>query len=467
MARFLSQIYEQNPWFKDYRNIDSDPHLDKLKKYPFIWHETAFLNHSFADGVYFVYGIRQIGKTTHLKMFIKNNINSKNAGNYFYFNCDFLDSKKDIVELVEEYLIHFADTSGQVFVILDEITSIPDGVLAVKYLIDSGKSENMTYILSGSSSINIKKTGEYLPGRKGKGIDFIFYPVSFGDFLEMQNPGINESILQISHENMEKKYYELISEFPLSEKFDNYLVCGGIPRLINEFYMNDKNIDYEIMEIYKSWIISEIVKNSKKENIVKILFNRIQNSLTSTVSYNAFVQDAGIGSHNTIHDYLEFLESAFIIKQVYHFDFSQKKINFKKNKKIYFIDPFVSHLVDWWLNSRSKLNVDFLQNSILKSRLCENVVFNHLFKSWGDHVFFYRNQYEIDFLDENDWMVEVKYQNKIVREDFSHLLKVKARRIKIILSKNDLILGGDIKVIPIEFYLLLQGYPGIFAPGGQ
>ncbi len=40
MARFLSQIYEQNPWFKDYHNtifnIDGDVHLERLKKYPFI-----------------------------------------------------------------------------------------------------------------------------------------------------------------------------------------------------------------------------------------------------------------------------------------------------------------------------------------------------------------------------------------------------------------------------------------------
>ncbi len=456
MARFLNQIYEQNPWFKDYRNIHSDVHIDRLKKYPYIWHETSFLNHSFSDGVYFVYGIRQIGKTTHLKMFIKNSLNHHKAHNYFYFNCDFLDSKQDIVQLVEEYLIHFANQSKRVFVILDEITSIADGVLAIKYLIDSGKCKNITYILSGSSSVNIKKTGEYLPGRKGKGVDFIFYPLSFLDFLEMQKPGLKDVMLQVSPDNMERKYYEVISDFPISEKFDDYLICGGIPRLINEFYMNDKDIDYEILEIYKSWLISEIIKNGKKEYIVKILLNRILESITSTVSYNAFLQDAGIGSHNTVHDYLDFLENAFITKQVYQFDFSQKKVNYRKNKKVYFIDPFVSHLVDWWLNSRSRLSVDFLQNTILKSRTVENVVFNHLSKSWPDEVFFYTNNYEIDFLDRNNWMVEVKYRNKIVRDDFANLSKIKTSHDKIMLSKNDLFFSDGVKIIPVDFYLLMK-----------
>ncbi|UCH96197.1 MAG: ATP-binding protein [Candidatus Aminicenantes bacterium] len=455
MARFLNQIYEQNPWFKHHQNIDSDVHLERLKKYPYVWQETSFLNHPFADGVYFVYGIRQIGKTTHLKMLIKNNLHHHNAHNYFYFNCDFLDSKQDVVELVEEYLTHFADLSNRVFVILDEITSIPDSVLAIKYLIDSGKYKNITYILSGSSSVNIKKTGEYLPGRKGKGVDFIFYPLSFYDFMEMRKPGLKDVMHQVSPDTMERKYYEVISDFPLSETFDSYLVCGGIPRLINEFYMNDKNIDYEILEIYKSWIISEIIKNGKKEYIVKILLNRILESITSSVSYNAFLQDAGIGSHNTVHDYLDFLENAFIIKQVYHFDFFQKKVNYRKNKKIYFIDPFVSHLVDWWLNSRSKLSVDFLQSSILKSRIVENVVFNHLFKLQGNEVFFYKNNYEIDFVDRNDRMVEVKYRNKIVKEDFTNLSKIKTNRDKIVLSKNDFIFSDDVKVIPVDFYLLM------------
>lgn len=268
-------------------------------------------------------------------------------------------------------------------------------------------------------------------------------------------PGIKDAVAQVSPDNIEKQYYRLLSEFPLSKKFDDYLVCGGIPRLINEFYMNDKQVALEILEIYKSWLTSEIAKNGKKEHIVKILLNRILESITSTVSYKAFQQDAGIGSHNTVHDYLEFLESAFMIKQMYHFEFSQKKVNYRKNKKIYFIDPFVSHLMDWWLNSRSGLNVDFLQNNILKSRLVENVVGSHLFKYWGDEVFFYRNSYEIDFLDRDAHMVEVKYRNKVAREDFAYLTKIAAGRRKIVLSKNDLIPGSDVEVIPVDFFLLL------------
>ncbi len=47
----------------------------------------------------------------------------------------------------------------------------------------------------------------------------------------------------------------------------------------------------------------------------------------------------------------------------------------------------------------------------------------------------------------------------------SKVRKIETRRKKMVLSKNDLILSEDIQVIPVDFYLALQGQlavdPGI------
>ncbi len=116
----------------------------------------------------------------------------------------------------------------------------------------------------------------------------------------------------------------------------------------------------------------------------------------------------------------------------------------------------MAHLVDWWLNSRSKLCLDFLQSCVLKSRIVENAVFNHLYKTQGNDVFFFRNNCEIDFLDRSGWMVEVKYRKKVAREDFAYLSSIETGRKKVVLSMNDFIPGEDITVIPVDFYLLLR-----------
>lgn len=49
-------------------------------------------------------------------------------------------------------------------------------------------------IITGSSSINIKKHTESFPGRRGHGGDFMLMPLSFRDFLEVMNPNLHSKI---------------------------------------------------------------------------------------------------------------------------------------------------------------------------------------------------------------------------------------------------------------------------------
>lgn len=337
------------------------------------------------------------------------------------------------------------------------LTGIPqavkDSILAVKYLVDSGKLKNITYILTGSSSVNIKKTGESLPARRGRGRDFHFHPVSFRDFATLQFPQIRGMLEGISTGNMEIKYHEIAGEINLGRLFDKYLVCGGVPRVFNE-YLTQERIDSETFEIYRQWILSEIAKNNKKEHFCKVILERTFNSLTSDISYNSFAQDAGIGSHNTVYEYLEFLVNSFVLRQIFHYDYHTDRINYRKNKKIYFNDPFILWVVDKWLNARSVQRYEMMANDILKSRFVENAAFNELYRKYGDNLHYYRNAHEIDFANKN-LLVEVKYQNRIVKSDYAPLLKIKGPARKVLISKNTLLADEDVLILPVELAMLV------------
>ena len=67
---YLEKIIKQSPWLIESGQIKTDPHLMRLQDYTYIYHEEAFLNYPFEDGVYIITGPRQIGKSTHLKMLI-------------------------------------------------------------------------------------------------------------------------------------------------------------------------------------------------------------------------------------------------------------------------------------------------------------------------------------------------------------------------------------------------------------
>jgi len=444
----LEKIIHQSPWLENENLIKTDFHIQEAEKNKYVFRDEKFFNLKFLSGVYIITGPRQIGKTTHLKYLIKEKINPKNKGNFLYFNCDLLDKKSDIVDLVENFLKNFPDKKFSIFIILDEITSVPDSILAIKYLIDQGLKNNITYILTGSSAVNIKKTGEYLPGRRGNGQDFIFNPISFKNFLKAQYQKCDLNFSK--NESLEKFYLRIKRQINLNQELDKYLITGGIPKIINNF-LRDKNISLENYNTYKNWLTSEAAKNGRKEKIVKLIIERILYSVSADVSYNSFATDIGIGSHNTIYEYLNFLEESFFIKQIYNFSFQEKKINFRKNKKIYFTDPFLFWLFGWWIFADDKYYKNLKTNLILKSKLVENLVFNKLNLIF-EEVFFYKKKYEIDFINKN-FAFECKYQNKILFSELKELSKFPEK--KFVITKNNLKLEKDIQFLPMDLFLLL------------
>ncbi len=446
MANLLEKVYSSNPWFEQAQFIEDDLHLRDLSESKYVFLNREFLDYKFRDGVYIATGPRQIGKTTHLKLLIKQKISTANRTNFLYFNCDLLETKADVVDLVETYLQNFP-SKKRVFVMLDEVTSVKDSILGIKYLIDKGIKKNITYILTGSSTIEIKKTGEYLPGRRGNGIDFHFAPVSFKDFVKIQYADVDFEMS--AKEGLEKYYARIKNKMPLAKELDSYFFCGGIPRIVNE-YLKKKEIGLENLSLYRDWIVSEIAKNGKRENVSKQILARILMSLTSDVSYNSFASDAGLGSHNTVYEYLNFLEDAFMVSQIYNYDYNQKKINFRKNKKIYFNDSFLFFLLDWWLNGKTPAIKSILEDPILKSRIAENLTFLHLRRVFGE-VYFNKDSEEVDFIC-GESAFESKFQNKIAKDDYKGLLKFGGQ--KFVITKNIFDTRGEVRLLPLELFLL-------------
>ena len=65
---FYDKILAQSPWLLRPANIEKDIHLKRLKSKKYIWKDTNFLETRYSDGVYFLFGPRQIGKTTNIKI---------------------------------------------------------------------------------------------------------------------------------------------------------------------------------------------------------------------------------------------------------------------------------------------------------------------------------------------------------------------------------------------------------------
>jgi len=423
-----------NPWWEHKNAIELDKHIRTLQRFKYVYN-SPFLKKDFKTGsLYTIRGPRQIGKTTFLKLFIKEKLKYIPKENIFYWSCDNLTSKEDLITLLKEYADFCRVKNAKPeYILLDEITDIKDWQKAIKFAIDNDITPDACYILTGSNSIDMKKGTERLPGRRGKhGEDLFFLPLTFREYVQIIEPQWYQKHKQ---DNLnELKYHSN----KLKILFEKYLITGGIPLVINEYEINNEIPNY-IYDLYYSWIIGDVLKEGKTEQTLKEIFKSIFVCYTTPVSWDSLAKRSSIKSHITISSYIELLSNLFVVFCCYFYDIHENQVNYNKNKKIYIYDPFILKVFS------NKLNI-----SMEKEKIIEGIVGATLKQqNVLDDIYFTKIKKETDFVIKSKNGIEVKYQNNISKEDFAN--KRYFKNFKVI-SKD--IYGKD--TIPIYVYLFIE-----------
>ncbi len=485
----IAELTVQNPWWKDKQLIDSDYSVEQFENAKMQW--TPRLMFTFEmdkDIIQTLRGPRQVGKTTMVKHLIKKGLETSEANRFFYWTCDLISNTKELSETITEYLIWARNqTDERLFIFLDEISEVPEWQKAIKYLVDTGMMKNTTTILTGSHAIDLKKSGERLPGRRGqskKPLNKILLPMKFSEYIEVvdkslfEKIGVNKRIerYRILSDLIEGKIDPFISKQlvyldDINQVFDRYLLSGGFPRTVNELYSDEGFISNETYSIYLQWILGDMAKWRKEERVLKQIVRRLFESYSSQISWYSIKNQTDIGSHNTISSYVEALEDSFVLNVVNKLDLSKGLSKYRSEKKIYFHDPFIFHSLRSWVNGFPKpfeAAKEFLEEPEDKSKLVEGVVHNHLARlAYGfnlsdsfhpsDYVYFFKGKkYEIDFLlknGKNQFVpVEVKYRNKIKKNDAPRMGRLQHG---LLLTKKDFIEHDRYTALPVSLFLLL------------
>ena len=141
----IRQITEQNPWWEDKDRINED---EKVKESAARTHK---IENIFSEENELVIGPRQVGKTTFIKLYIKNLIEKGiDPKRTLYFSCEMLRDLNDIIEIVR-----FSDTliTGKKYLFFDEVTFVNEWQRAIKFVLDSPLSRDKVIHVTGSSSI--------------------------------------------------------------------------------------------------------------------------------------------------------------------------------------------------------------------------------------------------------------------------------------------------------------------------
>ncbi|MEM2990553.1 MAG: ATP-binding protein, partial [Halobacteria archaeon] len=196
----LDILLLRNPWWKGKENFDEDEDYRKwvsrkIKWVPELTREIALEPFS----LHFIVGARQVGKTTAIKLLIKDmlELEKVNPKSIFYFRCDEISDYKELKDLLSSYLeLRDSWKIDKSYIFLDEVSFPKEWYRTVKSMIDDGMFKNDVLILTASTSIKIKKETEYFPGRRGKGRDFVVRPLSFREFIKTIDPDLYSKLPQ-------------------------------------------------------------------------------------------------------------------------------------------------------------------------------------------------------------------------------------------------------------------------------
>lgn len=325
-----------------------------------------------------ILGVRRCGKTYFMYQLISSLIESGTPRtNILYINLDddrLLPLNGDELRLLVDTYREFYEVSPKhkLYLFLDEIQNIPDWEKWIKSTYD--RELHIKIVISGSnasllsSDLSTLLTGRHLTSR--------MFPFSFAEFLEAHEVKLDLKNLPYSKKNIEIK-----------KQFNEYLEKGGFPEVI--FYPSIKHM--ELMQSYFEDIIHKDIisrHNLRSAQALKQLSIFCISNIAKAYTFNSLKKifsNYVTLSTDVIINYLSYLEDAFLLFSIKHYDYSLKK-QINKPRKLYCIDTGMVNAVSFRFS-----------NNI--GQLYENLVFLQLLRS-NREIYYWQNDkgLEVDFV---------------------------------------------------------------------
>lgn len=373
-------------------------------------------------------GIRRCGKSTILEMLhkelISKGIDESNiiCKRYTSFEIDDCYTAKDMYNDIKKEMIN----DNKYYLLLDEVQEIDGWEKAINSLLEDTNDD--IYVTGSNSKLMSSEISTYLTGRY---VLIPVYPLSFKEYLDFKSSNT-------------KSKKDLLNE---------YIKFGGFPIVALGNY--DEQSAYQIVEgIYNSVITSDI---TKRHNIVNFdLFNRVVKfiieNVGKTFSANSIVKflkgEGRALSVESIYNYLEWLEKAFVIYRCRRYDLQGKSV-LKTQEKFYLADQSLKYCI-----------MGFNPKSI--ASMLENIVYFEL-KRRGYEVYIGKlGTKEIDFVaikrDERIYVQVCRTLPENSDREIGNLLAIKDQYPKYVVTLDELSTGNvnGVKIIHLFDFLLKE-----------
>ena len=335
-------------------------------------------------------------------------------------------------ELGEAKTACAAEIDGKVYLFFDEIQEVKDWEKCINSLRVSLDCD--IYITGSNAKLLSGELSTYLGGRF---VEFVIYPFSFAEFLELYRP--------------------IAPDEPIQKCFQKYLLSGGMPYLANIRYEDAPSKLY-LHDLFNSVQLKDIVKRNKirdvdlLERIIAYVIANVGTTFSATSLAKFLKNEKRTVAPETILNYIKYCCDAYLFYQVKREDLQGKQI-LASNEKYYIADHGIREAV-FGGNMR---DINLILENIVYLELCRRGYTVNVGKTDGG---------EIDFVAERQnerLYVQVTQEirsEKTAKREYERLLEIRDNYPKYVLT-TDAFAGGNyqgIRTMHIADFLLSTEY---------
>ncbi len=351
-------------------------------------------------------GARQTGKTTILHKLKERLVGERVIYVNFEYASQLENFTRDPIDFVSLQLAE----SGVTYFLFDEFQYAEAAGKSLKLLFDrfSGRAK---FIVTGSSSLEIKEIASFLVGRA---VFFELYPFSFSEFLSARDAKLHR-LWSLKHEELSAFLHhpetrpfkpDWIFQDAIAKQFEEYAIYGGYPAVaLSKVPLREKRLE----SLTDAYVEKDVVNFLRIGNALefKKLARMLALQIGNLLNFSSLQTDIGL-SYREVRRFIGLLENTFIVKLLLPYA-ANPTTEIKKSPKVYLVDTGL----------RNSLVSDFrpLEMRPDKGAVIENVVFNQLqVDHRNESLRFWRTKQgaEVDFILTTSGLemipIEVKFQ---------------------------------------------------------
>ena len=272
-------------------------------------------------------GIRRSGKSVMLEL-IKEELLETGIRPSQFIAINFEDMRFSHLHTAEalhnEILKRAGEIEGKVYLFFDEIQEVAGWERCVNSLRIALDCD--IYITGSNAKLLSGELATYLGGRY---VEFVIYPFSFGEFLEL--------------------YHTIDPGSTIQQCFQKYLLAGGMPYLANLRYEEEPSRQY-LADLFNSVQLKDIVKRYKVrdvdllERIIAYVMANMGTTFSASSLAKFFKSEQCTVAAETILNYIKYCCDAYLFYQVKRQEVQGKQI-LSSNEKYYIADHGIREAV--------------------------------------------------------------------------------------------------------------------------